>query len=143
MKVHAFQVEYTFIHINIDLCTCPIPLLVKTFYKFTGFTDIKSNLISKDYDKSDDSIFLLSTFLTNVAIHHIFCIWIFVSKLIRYARGCSTYEQFLKRLKSSFRKLYGRKNQFKQFKWPQPFTFFSFTGVTFLIMLKGLIRLTV
>lgn len=50
---------------------------------------------------------------------------VFVSQLIRYARTCSTYEQFLKRdklltnklmkrdyqqsrLKSSFRKLYGR-----------------------------------
>lgn len=70
------------------------------------------------------SIFPPSASLTYVAIYHRHLLMGCVSQLIRYARACSTYEQFIKRVmlltntflehehheprsKASFRKVYG------------------------------------
>ena len=90
--------------------------------------DIDGNLTTKLYDKRDDFNFSIVNFpylCSNIPSSPAY--GVFVSQLIRYARACSSYEQFLRRgklltnklikqdyqqsrLKSSFRKFYGRYN---------------------------------
>lgn len=90
--------------------------------------DVNGNLTTKLYDKRDDFNFSIVNFpylcsnLTSSPAYGVY-----VSQLIRYARACATYEQFIKRgklltnklleqkyqeprLKSSLRKFYGRYN---------------------------------
>ena len=90
--------------------------------------DTNGNLTTKLYDKRDDFNFSIVNFpylCSNIPSSPAY--GVFISQLIRYARACSTYEQFLKRgklltskltkqeyqqshLKSSFRKFNGRYN---------------------------------
>ena len=90
--------------------------------------DTNGNLTTKLYDKRDDFNFSIVNFpylCSNIPSSPAY--GVYISQLIRYARACSTYEQFLKRgklltsklmkqeyqqsrLKSSFRKFYGRYN---------------------------------
>ena len=90
--------------------------------------DLNGILTTKLYDKRDDFNFSIVNFpylCSNIPSSPAY--GVFVSQLIRYARACSTYDEFLKRgmlltnklikqdyqqsrLKSSFRKFYGRYN---------------------------------
>ena len=90
--------------------------------------DSDGNLTTKLYDKRDDFNFSIVNFpylCSNIPSSPAY--GVYVSQLIRYARACSTYEQFIMRgklltnkllkqeyqelrLKSSLRKFYGRYN---------------------------------
>ena len=87
-----------------------------------------ASILSNLYDKRDDFIFSIVNFpylCSNIPSSPVY--GVYVSQLIRYARACSAYDQFLNRgklltdklllqgfqqsrLKAAFRKFYGRYN---------------------------------
>ena len=91
--------------------------------------DINGKLTTQLYDKRDDFSFSINFpyLCSNIPSSPAYSVY--VSQLIRYARACSAYDQFLNRgriltnkllsqgfqqsrLKAEFRKLYGRYNNF-------------------------------
>ena len=90
--------------------------------------DVGGKLTTQLYDKRDDFDFAIVNFpytCSNIPLSPVY--GVYLSQLIRYARACSTYDQFLSRgrlltdklmlqgflqsrLMSAFRKFYGRYN---------------------------------